>query len=131
MFCPDCNILVEAKVVAEGNGGFRGDAISPLEEIDTEYNGEHYYVCLCGRCSHPFLIRPSLFGIPAEFESVTDETILYPSESELPLDGVPTLIRTAYEQATRSYSASFFEPCVLMCLEMPGSYVQDYGSSGT
>ncbi|CAG0947290.1 hypothetical protein ANRL1_03917 [Anaerolineae bacterium] len=115
VFCPVCNMLVAAKVVAEGNGGFRSDAVNPLDEIDTEYHGEHYYVCLCGRCSQPFLIRQSLYGIPAEFESVTDEKILYPSEKKLPLDGVPNTIKSAYDQAARSFSASLFEPCVLMC----------------
>ena len=115
VFCPVCNMLVAAKVVAEGNGGFRSDEVNPLDEIDTEYHGEHYYVCLYSRCSQPFLIRQSLYGIPAEFESVTDEKILYPSEKKLPLDDVPNTIKSAYDQAARSFSASLFEPCVLMC----------------
>jgi len=64
VFCPVCNILVEAKVVAEGNGGFRSDALSPIDEVDAEYHGEHYYVCLCGRCGQPFLIRQSISAFP-------------------------------------------------------------------
>lgn len=79
VYCPECNMLV-----AEGNGGFRSDAISPFDEIDTEYHGELYYVCLCRRCNQPFLIRQSLFGVPAEFETVTDEQILYPNPKKLP-----------------------------------------------
>jgi hypothetical protein len=42
VFCPTCNMLVAAKVVAEGNGGFRSDAVNPLDEVDTEYHGEPY-----------------------------------------------------------------------------------------
>lgn len=64
VFCPTCNTLVAAKVVAEGNGGFRSDAVNPFDEVDTEYHGEHYYICVCGRCSQPFMIRQSLVWDP-------------------------------------------------------------------
>jgi hypothetical protein len=130
VFCPGCNMLIAAKVVAEGNGDFRSDAINPLDEIDSEYHGEHYYVCLCGRCGQPFLIRHSLSGIPAEFESVTDEKILYPSEKKLPLDGLPTTIKSAYDQAARSFSASLFEPCVLMCRKCLEATCKKFGAKG-
>lgn len=115
VFCPTCNMLVAAKVVAEGNGGFRSDAVNPLDEVETEYHGEHYYISVCGRCSQPFMIRESLFGIPGEFETVTDEKVLYPTEPKLALGGVPNMIKSAYDQASRSFSASLFEPCALMC----------------
>lgn len=126
-------MLIAAKVVAEGNGGYRKDAISPLEEIaeiDTEYNGDHYYVCLCGRCSQPFLIRQSLYEIPAEFENVTDEKILYPIEKNLSLDGVPTTVKSAYDQAARSFSASLFEPCVLMCRKGLEATCKNFSAKG-
>ena len=114
VYCRICNMLVAAKVVAEGNGGFRSDAVNPLDEVDPEYHGEHYYI-VCGRCGQLFLTRQSLFGSPAEFGTVTDEKVLYPTETKLALDGVPNMIKSAYDQASRSFSASLFEPCVLMC----------------
>lgn len=130
VFCPGCNILIAAKVVAEGNGGFRSNAINPHDEIDAEYHGEHYYVCLCGRCNQPFLIRQSLFGIPAEFETVTEETVLYPSEKKLLLADVPTAIQSAYDQAARSFSSSLFEPCVLMCRKCLEATCKNFGAKG-
>lgn len=123
-------MLIAAKVIAEGNGGFRGNAISPLDATDTEYHGDHYYVCLCGRCSQPFLIRQSLFGIPAEFETITDETVLYPIEKQLPLDGIPATIKSAYDQAVRSFSASLFEPSVLMCRKCLEVTCKNFGAKG-
>lgn len=120
VFCPQCNILVEARVIAEGSGGFRSKAVSPIDEVDAEYHGEHYSVCLCRRCSQPFLMRQSLYGVPGEFETVTEEAILYPTESKLLPEALPEHIRTSYDQAARSLHASLFEPCVLMsrkCLE--------------
>ena len=115
VFCPQCNILVEAKVIAEGNGGFRSTAINPIDGVDAEYHGDHYFVCLCRRCSQPFLIRHSLFGVPGEFETITDESILYPTESKLIQTALPKSVKTAYDQAVKSLNASLFEPCVLMC----------------
>lgn len=115
VFCPECNILVEAKVIANGHGGFRSNALNSIDEIDSEYHGDNYFVCLCQRCSQPFLVRQSLYGIPGEFETITEESVLYPSESKLLPDALPAAIKTAYDQALRSLNASLFEPCVLMC----------------
>ena len=120
VFCPQCNILVETKVIAEGPGGFQSDAINPIDEVDSTYHGDHYFVSLCRRCKQPFLIKQSLYGVPGEFETITDESILYPSESKILPDSLPNNIKTAYDQAARSLHASLFEPCVLMsrkCLE--------------
>ncbi len=120
VFCPQCNILVEAKVIAEGFAEFRSDAVNPIDEVDTEYHGERYSVCLCRRCNQPFLVRQSLYGIPGEFENFTEETVLYPGESKLLPEKLPESVKTAYDQAARSLHASLFEPCVLMsrkCLE--------------
>lgn len=130
VYCPDCNVIVAAKVVAEGNGGFRSEAINPLDEIHAEYHGDHYYVCLCRRCSQPFLIRQSLYGIPAEFETVTDEAILYPIQKRLPIQGVPNTIKSAYDQAARSFSASLFEPSVLMCRKCLDAICRSFGATG-
>ncbi len=130
VFCPDCNMLIAAKIIAEGNGGFRSDAINSVDEVDAEYHGEHYYVCLCSRCNQPFLIRQSLFGVPAEFETVTEEKILYPNEKKLPLDDVPNTIKSSYDQAVRSFSASLFEPCVLMCRKCLEATCKNFGTKG-
>ncbi len=130
VFCPECNMFIAAKVVAEGNGGYRSNAISPSDESDAEYYGEHYIVCLCGRCSQPFFIRQSLFGFPGEFETVREEEVLYPIGEKLPLDGVPTTIRLAHDQAVRSYSASLYEPTVLMCRKSLEAICKTLGAKG-
>jgi len=130
VYCPECNMLIAAKVIAEGNGGFRSNALNLLDEIDAEYHGEYYYICVCGRCSQPFLIRQSLYGIPAEFETITDEVVLYPSEKKLSLDGAPSTIKSAHEQAVRSLSASLFEPCILMCRKCIEATCKILGAKG-
>jgi len=120
LFCPQCNILVETRAIAEGRRGYQSKAINPIDVVDAEYHDDYYSVCLCRRCNQPFLVRQSLYGIPGEFETVTEETVLYPSESKLLAEGLPENIKTAYDQAARALHASLFEPCVLMsrkCLE--------------
>lgn len=130
VYCPECNILIAAKVIAEGIGGLRGDASNPMDEINAEYHGEYYYVCICGRCNQPFLIRQSLYGIPAEFETITDEVVLYPSDEKLSLDGAPSTIKSAHEQAIRSLSASLYEPCILMCRKCIEATCKILGAKG-
>lgn len=115
LFCPTCNILVQARVIARGSGGFRNDAVNPLDEVDTEYHGEHYSVALCGGCNGPFLVRESLFGIPGEFESVTEERLLFPVTTRRNLDGAPEPVQRSMEQAERSFGTASYDAAALMC----------------
>jgi hypothetical protein len=131
-FCPQCNIFVEAKVIAEGSGGYGSNAVNPIDEVDAEYHGDQYFVCLCRRCEQPFLLRRSLYGIPGEFETIAEETVLYPSESKLHPEALPENVKSAYDQAARSLHASLFEPCVLMsrkCLEAVCKILNAKGSN--
>jgi hypothetical protein len=115
LFCPSCNILVEAKVIARGSGGFRSDAVCPLDEVDAEYHGEFYSVALCRRCKGPFLVRESRFGVPGEFETVTDETLLFPVTTVRNIEGVPASVQRSIEQADRSFSSGSYDAAALMC----------------
>jgi hypothetical protein len=113
VFCTNCNIEVASRVICKGHGGF--SSANPFDEVDSEYYGDSYFVSLCRRCSSPFLVRQSRYGVPGEFETVTSEVVLYPNASRLPADGIPDPARRAYEQALRCYSAASYEACALMC----------------
>lgn len=115
VFCPECNIQVEARVICEGSGGFSSSALSPEDEVDVEYYGDTYSVALCRRCNSPFLIKQSRYGVPGEFETITSESVIFPQLSCLPLEGIPDSVQRAYEQAHKCYSASSYEACALMC----------------
>ncbi len=128
LFCPQCNILVSARVIASANGGFRSE--NPVDPADSEYHGEHYSIALCGRCSEPFLIRESLYGVPGEFETVTEEKVLYPSDHRLPLDDAPASVTRAYDQATRAFSAGLYEPSALMCRKAIDAAAISLGAQG-
>ena len=120
VFCPVCNMLVEAKAVAEGHGKPIYENTILLDDAGNPYQCDHYSVCLCLRCEQPFLVRQSLYGVAREFETVTDQSVLYPGEPKLLSEALPDSVKTAYEQAARCMNASLFEPCVLMsrkCLE--------------
>jgi len=130
LFCPTCNILVEAKVISRGFGQFRNDAVSPIDEIGTEYHGDHYAVALCGRCNSPFLIRESLYGVPGEFEAVTDEVVLFPIAAGSKLDGLPDSVSRSLDQAHRSFSTASYDACALMCRRALEAVCKTLSASG-
>jgi hypothetical protein len=115
VFCPECNLMVEAHAISEAHGGFASRAINPFDDIDSEYYGDIFWVCLCSKCKQVFLIKQQLYGISGEFGTICKETVLYPLDSKIPLKDVPISVKNAYIQALRSFSASLWEPCVLMC----------------
>ncbi len=115
VFCTECNMLVSAKVIAEGHGKFDNKPISPIDGLDTEYYGELFITCLCGRCGQPFLIQQSRHGILGEYETITNETILYPVESNSVTENLPDVLKNAYDQSAKAFKSSLFEPSVLMC----------------
>ena len=48
VFCPECNMLVKAKAVAEGHGSpFHEDTVALLDDVDKPYRCDHYSVCNC------------------------------------------------------------------------------------
>lgn len=115
VFCPDCNIMVSAKIVCSGFGSYRSDALGSVDEVDAEYHGEHYSVAICPRCAGPFLARKSIYGVPGDFETFTDEKILYPLSQRAAIQGLPKSVERAYEVAVRSFGATLYEPSALMC----------------
>ena len=130
VFCPTCNILVEAKVVARGFGKYRSDAANPIDEVDTEYHGDHYSVALCRRCNGPFLVREALYGVPGEFETVTDEVVLYPVSVGPKIEGLPDSIGRSVAQAHRSYATSSYDACAVMCRRALEALCKTLSASG-
>lgn len=115
VFCPTCNIMLEVRIIARGSGEPRVNGVTSLDGSDAAYHVDHYSVALCRRCNGPFLVRESLYGVPGEFETVTDETVLYPTSFGANLEGLPDSIARSMDQAHRSYSASSYDACALMC----------------
>lgn len=120
LFCPQCNVVVEAYVIAEGRSALPGKAADQTDAPQAEYPGDRYSVCLCRRCSQAFFLRQSPCAVPGELKEGTIAAVLYPSESTLSTEALPEAVKTAYDQAARSFRAALFEACVLMsrkCLE--------------
>jgi len=108
-------MLVVAEEIAEGSAGLRNDAVNPLDEGDAEYRGDHYTLLVCPRCKSPFLVRESIWGIPAEFETVTDTELLFPILTRvLPADA-PEPVTRSWDQALKSFNAALYEPAAIMC----------------
>ena len=83
VFCPQCNIVVESKVIADGTGEFNSDALNPYDQVYAMYTAAHYSISICNRCNQVFLIKKISTGVPAEFEVLSDTVVLYPAESKI------------------------------------------------
>jgi hypothetical protein len=115
IFCSECNTQVEGRVIASANHAFKSDALNPIDQEDAPYTALVYSIAICPKCDSPFFIRESLYGIPGEVESVTEETLLYPPPTRTSFEGIPDPVKRAYQQALRCYSSSSFDACALMC----------------
>jgi len=118
VFCPNCNIMVEGKIIASGLGGKKhyDDLPDILAFAEVEYYGDYYHVCLCGRCEQAFLLRQSHFSFLGDSTvSKTEETILYPAIKNIDIKEIPRIIKSPYEQACQCFTAALYEPCMLMC----------------
>jgi len=130
LFCTTCNMLVVAKEIAEGSAGMRSDAVNPLDEGDAEYHGDHYTVLVCPRCTSPFLVRESIWGIPAEFETATDTVLLFPQLSRvLPADA-PEPVTRSWDQALKSFNAALYEPAAIMCRRCLEAVCLEFNATG-
>lgn len=115
VFCVNCNMLVVAREIASGLGTLRSEAATPEDIPDAQYQNEYYIVALCPRCASPFLMRESLYGIPAEFEVVTESVLLFPQSGRIPPGDLPPAVARSYDQAVKAFGASLYEPAALMC----------------
>jgi hypothetical protein len=115
LFCPTCNVQVEARVVASET---EATATRPaiLDEVcDVPHDVVVTTFALCRRCHHPFLLEERYCEIPGEFTAPQGRTILYPAERTFVQEGVPEAVARAYEDAAQAYSVGLYEPCVIMC----------------
>ena len=116
VFCPTCNVQVEARSIARGHGGFASAADDPFDsEVETEYHGDAYSIAMCPSCASPFLLKQARYTLLGDNETFTKEELIYPRVVALALSGVPDSVRRAYEQAQRSFLTSSFDACALMC----------------
>ena len=116
VFCPTCNIQVEARTIARGHGGFTSTANPFEEEIETEYHGDTYCVAICSQCQSPFLFKEALYTVLGDgLGSTTTKELIFPQSVDLPLKGVPDSVKRAYEQAQRCFVSSSYDACALMC----------------
>jgi hypothetical protein len=79
VFCLECNIQVEARVIATVGHGFESEALNPDDQVDAPFKQNIFSIAVCPKCDAPFFIKEELRGVPGEFEAIADETVLYPA----------------------------------------------------
>lgn len=129
-FCPTCNMQVMTRVIAEGDGGSSSTAMDEIDIEDVECYGDRLLVALCMKCSSPFLIRRSLYGTLGERGNFNRESVLFPVESRLPLEGIPDPVKRIYEEALRCYSSSLYDSCAVMCRRCLEALTKSFQAQG-
>lgn len=116
LFCPTCNMQVEARVLACEETDFTPkavplgeDLVIPLQEVVV------VSFAVCKRCRQPFLVEERSCEVPGELSAPLGERVLYPVERPLVQDGVPECIAKVYDDAARAFAVGLYEPCVIMC----------------
>jgi hypothetical protein len=109
VFCPECNIQVEARVIATVGHGFESKTMRPDDEVDAPFKQKLFSIAVCPKCDAPFFIKEESRGVPGEFETIAGETVLYPAAVHASFENTPEPVKRAYEQALRCYSSSAFE----------------------
>lgn len=129
LFCPNCNVLVEARVVAREMDAEPTQLVHPEDLVDTPHNVVVYLFARCKRCGSPFLVEENYYEIPGEISAPQGDRVLYPGDRLFNQDGVPDPIARAYRDAVRSFSVGLYAPCVIMCRKALEGITTELGAS--
>lgn len=129
LFCPDCNVQVEARVVARET---EAEPIRPVaydDLVDTPHNVTTYSFARCKRCGFPFLVQEDSYEVFGEFAALQSDRVLYPTDRAFDQEGLPATVARAYRDATRSFTVGLYAPCVIMCRKALEGIAKELGAS--
>ena len=116
VFCNQCNLQTTARVVATHIKTTSVTTYKVLTDpLNTPCYVTEYAIALCCRCETVFFVESAFYEIPGEICAPQGVKVLYPSDRNISLDGIPDTASRAYTAATRSYKVGLYEPCVIMC----------------
>jgi len=115
LFCPRCNMQVEANVLASARGEVTEEIASLVEPDDLEFMHIRYHMALCRRCSGPFLVEMAVRSDAGDFMELASERVLFPAERSLSNATLPDLISKSYREAARAFAAGLYDACAIMC----------------
>ena len=116
LFCPNCLVHVEARVVGEHS--YSEVIVQALsgDPCDSQYNVFVYQLASCKRCNRPLLTRQTFQEIPGEFVSPTsDVTCVYPEDVSSRFVSVPDEIARMYREAWRAYNVQLHDASMVLC----------------
>ena len=129
VFCNQCNLQTTAYVVATH---IKTTLVNPHEALtdptDTPYYVTEYAIALCSRCGTVFLVESEFYEIPGEVCAPQGVNVLYPSDRNISMGGMPETASRAYAAASRSYKVGLYEPCVIMCRKCIEALCQELGA---
>jgi len=129
LFCPTCNMQVEARVVAVEAEATPVQPAALGDICDVPHDVVAVSFAVCRRCRQPFLLEERFYEIPGEVSAPQGEAVLYPAERSFDQEGVPEPVARAYHDATRAFAVGLYEPCVIMCRKALEGIVTGLGAT--
>ncbi|MCP3957593.1 MAG: DUF4145 domain-containing protein [bacterium] len=99
-----------------------------LDPADADYSCESFYIAECPRCEGVHLIEHGYNLVGGEFVSNEHYDVLYPQSKTVNLNGVPETVARAFLNASRSFEASLYEPCAIMCRKSVEAVCHELGA---
>lgn len=128
IYCPECGILVEARVAAEACGPATEDAVTGFRGLGEVYYFSRFAILFCSRCNGPFLVERSFREIVGEHCEEEQHRVLYPGEAGIQLEGLPTVIEKSYLEALGTYRSGHYESCAIMCRKCLEAVCRELGT---
>jgi len=69
--------------------------------------------------------------VPGEFETVTEERLLFPVTPVRDLDGIPGSVQRSIEQAHRSFESGSYDAAALMCRRALEGVCRTFSAAGS
>lgn len=128
LFCPSCNVQVEARIVAQHcRTHVTQKAPDP---VDSHYRTSEFTLAACIRCQSPFLVQEDFHEVPGDFTlPVTDKLVLYPQDSSISLDSLPESVSQPYCEASQAYRVQLYDSCAVMCRKCVEAVCHEYGET--
>ena len=127
VFCANCNVQTAARVVAEHSRSTLPPFLD-VEWTNTEYDIYVYNIAACGRCESVFLVESKVW-CNSEYEVPQDQRVLYPSPSQVSMDGIPAIAARPYLEAAGAFNAGLYRSCAVMSRTCVEAVCHEFGET--
>ena len=128
LFCPFCNVYVEAKVVAD----YSYETSVIYEDMYAPDNRQYieavFTFAACLRCKKPLLARQDFQFFEGMGHPTGEVERVYPTGETIPRS-VPEIVARPFRDAHKAYKIKLYDACAVMCRKCVEAVCRQYGES--